>query len=57
MDKKMFEDFDLFKEKCKYVNCTHIHEPNCAVLEAVETGKIDSERYHSYLNIFDSIKK
>ncbi len=53
----MFDDFEGYRENCKFIHCTHIHEPKCAVIEAVEEGKIDVQRYQSYLNIFDSLKK
>jgi ribosome biogenesis GTPase len=36
---------------CQYNNCTHVHEPGCAVLRAVEVGNIHPERYHSYLRM------
>jgi ribosome biogenesis GTPase len=45
------EIFKISKD-CKYQNCTHIHEPQCAVKENVETGVISEERYNNYLNIF-----
>lgn len=37
---------------CKYHNCTHIHEPDCAVIEAVRDNKIAYSRYRSYVNIY-----
>jgi ribosome biogenesis GTPase len=36
---------------CQFSDCTHVHEPGCAILEAVEAGEIDSERYDSYLRM------
>lgn len=36
-----------------YYNCTHIHEPGCAVLEAVKEGKISETRYFSYVSMFE----
>jgi len=39
--------------KCKYHNCTHMHEPGCAVLDAVEKGEIALSRYYSYLSIME----
>ena len=41
---------------CRFANCTHRHEPGCAVKEAVETGEINPERYQNYLNIIESIE-
>lgn len=39
--------------KCRYHNCTHTHEPGCAVLNAVEKGEIALSRYYSYLSIME----
>jgi ribosome biogenesis GTPase len=36
---------------CQFSDCTHIHEPGCAVLEAVEAGEVHPERYDSYLRL------
>lgn len=36
---------------CRFYNCTHTHEPGCAVIDAVERGEIPYERYESYLKI------
>lgn len=43
------------REKCKFYNCTHYHEPKCGVREAYENGAIDADRYASYLNILDTL--
>jgi ribosome biogenesis GTPase len=37
--------------QCRYHNCTHVHEPGCAVLEALENGEIAPSRYHNYLSM------
>lgn len=44
---------EIFKASkyCKFYNCTHIHEPGCAVKKAVDQGKIHAMRYNNYLNI------
>ena len=39
--------------ECRFYNCTHTHEPGCAVTEAVKEGKIAFSRYESYLKILD----
>lgn len=41
---------DLLGE-CRYHNCTHVHEPGCAVLQGVEDGEIAPSRYHNYLSM------
>lgn len=41
---------------CRYRDCTHTHEPDCAVLEAVETGAMAKRRFNSYLRIRASLK-
>lgn len=38
---------------CRYGNCTHTHEPGCAVLRAIEENRIARSRYASYLSIID----
>lgn len=50
--------FPEIKERinhCKFNNCMHINEPNCAVKEAVQQGKIAQERYLNYRAILESI--
>lgn len=44
------EMFDLLKE-CRYFNCSHTHEPGCAVKHAVQEGRIPITRYESYLSL------
>ena len=41
---------------CYFANCTHRHEPRCAVKEAVEEGTVSAERYNNYLGIFEQVK-
>lgn len=51
-----FVEFKDFLQNCKFKPCTHTHEPECAVIKAVESGKIDEGRYDNYLSIFESLK-
>jgi ribosome biogenesis GTPase len=46
------EFFELSKD-CKYGNCTHTHEPGCAVLAALERGELAPSRYQSYLSMLE----
>lgn len=48
-----FKDLFKYAEGCKFYNCTHTHEPGCAVKEAVTNEKIAFSRYESYLKILD----
>jgi ribosome biogenesis GTPase len=55
-DEPLYHYFpELFKISagCKYHNCTHVNEPECAVIQSVESGKISLSRYRSYLNLLD----
>lgn len=46
-----FKEFFNRLSDCKFYNCTHTHEPGCAVKQAVENGEIALSRYKSYLSI------
>lgn len=48
-----FPEMRMLLPKCKYYNCTHIHEPDCAVLDALKKGKISPSRYHNYLGMLN----
>ncbi len=50
------EIFKLLNE-CQYYNCTHTHEPQCAVKKSVEEGKIALSRYNSYLGLLEGEEK
>ncbi len=52
-----FRELFEYSRECRYADCTHINEPNCAVKQAVEDGEISSLRYFSYLNIIDEISE
>ena len=47
-----FKEIFHNSKNCKFSNCTHIHEPGCAVRQAVEDDIIHPARYNSYVNIF-----
>lgn len=46
---------ELFKKsgQCKFYNCTHLHEPGCSIIEAIQNGEIAESRYNSYLSILE----
>lgn len=48
-----FPEMLALSDSCRFIPCTHTHEPGCAVKEAVEEGRISYERYSSYLGMLD----
>jgi ribosome biogenesis GTPase len=54
---RYFKDIFEISPQCRFYNCTHLHEPGCAVVEAVEDGRIHPSRYMSYLSIVDEYEK
>lgn len=52
-----FVEFLDYLQDCKYLPCTHTHEPGCAVIGAVDEGLIDEGRYASYLAILDTLEE
>lgn len=46
-----FKEIFAFSASCKFANCTHVHEPGCAVLPAVKNQLISTSRYQSYLSV------
>ncbi len=50
---------EIFKTaaECSYRNCLHVNEPGCAVIEAVEAGRISPFRYNSYLSMMEDTQK
>ncbi len=46
-----FPELSPLVRNCQFSNCTHVHEPGCAVREAVEKGQVHEERYQSYLRM------
>ena len=50
-----FPEMRALLGKCKFNNCSHTHEPNCAVIDAVENGEIAYSRYKSYLSMLENV--
>ena len=48
-----FPDFGSYLGKCRFDDCSHRKEPDCAVRAAVEAGDIEASRYESYLKLYD----
>ena len=52
-----FKEFVPFIKKCEYIDCTHIKEESCAIKKAVESGKIQNERYDRFCKIYQELRK
>jgi len=50
---RCFPELTEYREQCSFRNCSHTHEPRCAVIDAVDAGNIDRERYESYVRLRD----
>lgn len=54
MDNKIEESFDEIIElakNCKYSDCTHTNERDCAVLKSLKQGALDKSKYNNYINL------
>jgi len=47
----VFDEIADLSRSCKYTNCTHMHEPGCAVLEAVENKTLDEDKYSNFVKL------
>ena len=54
---KYFPEMLRVMDDCRFVPCTHTHEPGCAVKAAVDDGRISADRYNSYLGMLEEDKK
>jgi len=52
-----FREIFIKSQECRFYNCTHTHEPGCAVIEAVDKCTINPSRYHSYLSVMEDCKQ
>jgi ribosome biogenesis GTPase len=46
-----FEDVDALAKECRFQDCSHGPEPGCAVLRALRSGRLDGDRYESYVKL------
>lgn len=54
---KYFPEMLRYADDCRFIPCTHTHEPGCAVKAALDRGEISPERYNSYLGMLEEDKK
>ena len=55
--KYCFREFAPYEGQCRFNGCDHVHEPDCAVKQAVEEGKIPKMRYQNYTELYQEIKE
>ena len=55
--KDYFSEFHPYEGQCRFLGCTHTHEPDCKVKEALENGQINSVRYENYLQMYEELKE
>ena len=47
----VFSDINNLSKGCRFENCTHQHEPGCAVLDALNNGTLSGEKYENYTKL------
>lgn len=54
---KCYAEFLPYEPFCRFGGCSHIHEPGCGVRQALAEGKIHSQRYGTYLSLYQELKE
>lgn len=54
--KEYFKEFKEYEPECRFLGCSHIHEPDCGVKQALEEGKISRIRYENYMAMYEELK-
>lgn len=52
----LFPEFRDYLNGCRFARCSHIHEPDCSVKEALNDGRIQKARYDNYVKMFEELK-
>lgn len=52
----LFPEFEAYVHSCKFTDCSHEHEPGCAVKDAVERGEISAVRYDTYVRLLEELR-
>ena len=55
--KYYFTEFAEYEGQCRFLGCDHVHEPGCAVKQALDEGKIHPVRYTNYLEMYQELKE
>lgn len=51
----LFHEFSPYEAECRFLMCSHIHEPECMVRENLEKGLIDQNRYNNYVQMYEEL--
>ena len=54
--RQYYAEFQEYEGKCRFLGCSHTHEPDCCVKQAVEAGEISSIRYKNYIELYEELK-
>lgn len=54
---RYFPEFAPYEGQCRFLGCSHTHEPDCAVKEALKNGIISELRYENYTNLYEELKE
>lgn len=54
--KHYFPEFQPYEGQCRFLGCSHTHEPDCAVKQAVASGEISKIRYDNYVEFYEELK-
>ena len=52
-----YPEFTEYEGNCRFQGCVHVHEPDCAVKQAMEEGKIHRQRYENYVSFYEELKE
>lgn len=55
--KRFFPEFEKYEMECRFLGCSHTHEPDCGVKEALARREIHPGRYGNYVSIYDELKE
>lgn len=54
--KEYFKEFKEYENDCRFLGCSHIHEPDCGVKQALSEGRISAIRYENYVAMYEELK-
>lgn len=55
--KDYFPEFRVYEGRCRFLGCRHIHEPECAVKDALDAQEISKLRYEDYVSLYEELKE